>query len=212
MIKLIKSFIVIVILCTNSPFTATTANWFSAIRSFPQTASSEEDNEEWRPPEPKPKAPSKTARDTATGGLKAPAKRTAKTKEPKAAKQPKAPKLPKDPKPSAPRKPAAGRKTQVAKVLKDSGASGLAGTKRKKNDEGKKDDIAREDKEKKQTDCPEEETAEESGPSVRMKEEVRHTHTYTKQDEMELATISNIFHCFFKMICLLSFRFSFSFL
>lgn len=130
--------------------------------------------------------------------MKAPAKRTAKTKEPKAPKQPKSPKLPKDPKPSAPCKPAAGRKTQVAKRLKDSGASGLAGTKRKKNDEGKKDDIAGEDKEKKQTDCPDEETAEESGPSVRMKEEVRHTHMHTKQDEIELATISNIFQCFFK--------------
>lgn len=163
---------------------------YSTTRSFSQTVSSDEDSEEWRPPEPKPKAPSKTARDPAAGEKTAAAKRTAKPKEPKAPKQPKAPKMPKDLKPGAPRKPAAGRKTQAPKVLKDSGASGLAGTKRKKIDEGKKDDMGGGDKGEKQTDCPVEERAEESGPSVRMKEEVRlmdilvnvylHTHTQRK--------------------------------
>uniref|UniRef100_A0A8C9YW61 S1 RNA binding domain 1 n=1 Tax=Sander lucioperca TaxID=283035 RepID=A0A8C9YW61_SANLU len=91
---------------------------------------------------------------------KAAAKRTAKPKEPKAPKQPKAPKVPKVPKPRAPRKTAAERKTQAPKVLKDSGASGLAGTKRKKIDEGKKDDKAGEDKGEEETDCPEVERTE----------------------------------------------------
>uniref|UniRef100_A0A8C4DXU9 S1 RNA-binding domain-containing protein 1 n=1 Tax=Dicentrarchus labrax TaxID=13489 RepID=A0A8C4DXU9_DICLA len=99
-------------------------------RSFSQMESSDDDNEEWSPAQPKPKA-SKTARDPAAGEKKAPAKRTAKPKEPKAPKQPKAPKVPKEPKPRAPRKPAAQRKTLAAKVLKDSSSSGLAGTKRK---------------------------------------------------------------------------------
>ncbi|XP_044069334.1 S1 RNA-binding domain-containing protein 1 [Siniperca chuatsi] len=137
--------------------------------SFSQTMSSDEDSEEWRPPESKPKAPSRTARAPAVGEKKAAAKRTAKPKEPKAPKQPKAPKVPKDLKPRAPRKPVAERKTK--KVLKDSGAPGIAGTKRKKIDEGKKDDKAGEDKGDEQTDCLEGERAEESGPSIRMKEE-----------------------------------------
>ncbi len=169
---------------------------YSTTRSFSQTASSDEDSEEWRPPEPKPKALSKTAREPAAGEKKTAAKKTAKPKEPKALKQPKAPKVPKDPKPRAPRKPAAERKTQAPKVLKDSGASGLAGTKRKKTDEGKKGDLCEGDKGEKQTDCPEEEGAEESGPSIRMKEEVRlmaillsvylHTH---KQRKMKQSAI-----------------------
>ncbi|XP_051232141.1 S1 RNA-binding domain-containing protein 1 [Dicentrarchus labrax] len=133
--------------------------------SFSQMESSDDDNEEWSPAQPKPKA-SKTARDPAAGEKKAPAKRTAKPKEPKAPKQPKAPKVPKEPKPRAPRKPAAQRKTLAAKVLKDSSSSGLAGTKRKMKAEGKN-----EDKVEKQTDCPEQQGAEESGPGVRMKEE-----------------------------------------
>lgn len=143
----------------------------STIRSFSQTASSEDDIEEWRPPEPKPKAPSRTARDPATKELKTPAKRTAKTKEPKPLKQPRAPKVPKDPKPRAPRKPAAERKTQTPKVQKNCGASRLAGTKRK-NDDGKTDDFTSVDKEKKR-DCPEEETHKGSESTIRMKEEVR---------------------------------------
>ncbi|XP_049927595.1 S1 RNA-binding domain-containing protein 1 [Epinephelus moara] len=136
--------------------------------SFSQTVSSDEDCEEWKPQEPKPKAPSKTARAPAAGEKKAAAKRTAKPKEPKAPKQPKAPKVPKVPKPRVPRKPAAERKTQAPKVAKDSAASGLAGTKRKNIDEGKKDDTAGEDEGEKQRDGP---GAEKSGPSVRMKQE-----------------------------------------
>ncbi len=62
---------------------------------------------------------------------------------------------------------------QARAVLKDSSASGSAGRKRNKNDEGKKDDKAGEDEKDKQTDCLEGERAEESGPSIRMKEEVR---------------------------------------
>ncbi|KAM8738438.1 S1 RNA-binding domain-containing protein 1 isoform 1-T1 [Acanthopagrus schlegelii] len=136
--------------------------------SFSVPASSDEDIEEWKPPEPKPKALTKTGRDQTAGEKKAPAKRTAKPKVPKETKPPKAPKVPKEPKPRVPRKPAAERKTQAAKVQKGSGARGLAGTKRKKSDE---DDKLGEDKGEKQTDCPEVETAEESGPSIRMKEE-----------------------------------------
>lgn len=154
-------------------------------RSFSQSASSEEENEEWRPPEPKSKAPSKTTRDTAMGELKATAKRTGNTKEPKAPKQPKAPKLPKDPKPSASCRPAAVRKTQVAKVLKDSSASGLARTKRKKTEVTK-------DEAQKQTDCPERERAEESKPNIRMKEEVRHIYIYTNQPEILQFVINNV--------------------
>ncbi|XP_034753570.1 S1 RNA-binding domain-containing protein 1 [Etheostoma cragini] len=137
--------------------------------SFSQTVSSDEDSDEWRPAEPKPKATSKTARaPTAAGEKKAAAKRAAKPKEPKAPKQPKVPKVSK---PRAPRKTATEQKTQAPKVLKDSGASGLAGTKRKNIDEGKKDDKAGKDKGVKETDCPEVERTEGSGPSIRMKEE-----------------------------------------
>lgn len=130
----------------------------SVFSSFSQTASSEEDNEEWRPPDLKQKAPSKLVRDPSTGKSKAPAKRIAKTKEPK---QPKSPKLPRDPKPRVPRKPAVDRKTQASKVLID---SGLAGPKRKK-------DIVQEI-ESKHADCPNGEMVEERVPSIKMKEEV----------------------------------------
>ncbi|XP_040904982.1 S1 RNA-binding domain-containing protein 1 [Toxotes jaculatrix] len=132
-------------------------------RSFSLTVSSDEDNEEWRPPEPKPKAPIKNA--PAAGEKKAAAKRTAKPKEPKA------PKEPKDPKPRAPRKPAAERKTRAPTMLKNSGTSAVAGRKRKKNDDVKNDDMAEEDKIENQTKCPEGEGAQESGQSNRMKEE-----------------------------------------
>ncbi|XP_034465009.1 S1 RNA-binding domain-containing protein 1 isoform X2 [Hippoglossus hippoglossus] len=136
--------------------------------SFPQTISSDEDSEEWSPSEPKSKAPSKTASAPAAGERKAAAKRTVKPKQPKAPKEPKAPKMPKEPKavkPRAPRKPAAERKPRVPAARKDSGGSGLAGTKRKK------DDKAGEDKGEKQTDGTEGWRAEESGPSISMKEE-----------------------------------------
>ncbi|KAM7408426.1 hypothetical protein PAMA_002243 [Pampus argenteus] len=131
-------------------------------------SSDDEDVEEWRPAEPKLKPPSRAARAPAAGEKKAAAKRIAKPKEPKA---PKEPRVPKEPKPRAPRKPAAGRKPQAPTLLKDPGASGLAGTKRKKTDEGKNDDKAREGEEEKPTDCPEGERANESTPSIRTKEE-----------------------------------------
>ncbi|XP_067466647.1 S1 RNA-binding domain-containing protein 1 isoform X2 [Thunnus thynnus] len=137
--------------------------------SFSQIISSDdEDNEEWRPSEPKPKAPSRTSRAPATGEKKAAAKRTAKSKEPK---EPKAPRVPKEPKPRAPRKPAAERKTRAPTLLKDPAASGLAGTKRKKIDEGKNDDEPGQGDGGKPTDCPEGERAKEGEPSIRMKEE-----------------------------------------
>uniref|UniRef100_A0AAX7V0C0 S1 motif domain-containing protein n=1 Tax=Astatotilapia calliptera TaxID=8154 RepID=A0AAX7V0C0_ASTCA len=134
--------------------------------SFSQTVSSDEDAEEWRPPKPKSKAPNKTARGTATGEKKTTTKKTAKPKEAKAPKEPKAPKVPKEPKLRAPRKPAAGRKTQAAKSLKDSEASVLAGMERKKVDNDYREKTGGI-----QTDCPEETRAEESGTSVRTKEE-----------------------------------------
>uniref|UniRef100_A0A3B4EQL0 S1 RNA binding domain 1 n=1 Tax=Pundamilia nyererei TaxID=303518 RepID=A0A3B4EQL0_9CICH len=115
---------------------------------------SDEDAEEWRPPKPKSKAPNKTARGTATGEKKTTAKKTAKPKEAKAPKEPKAPKVPKEPKLRAPRKPAAGRKTQARKKVDNDYREKTGGI---------------------QTDCPEETRAEESGTSVRTKEEVRQT-------------------------------------
>ncbi|XP_041866973.1 S1 RNA-binding domain-containing protein 1 isoform X2 [Melanotaenia boesemani] len=130
--------------------------------SFSQAVSSDEDSEEWRPPEPKQKAQSKTPRVPATGEKKTATKRTAKPKVPK---EPKAPKVPRDPKPRAPQKPAAERKIQASKSSKDPAVSGLAATKMKKthNFGG--------DKEKTQNDCSKEERAHESGTSIRMKEE-----------------------------------------
>uniref|UniRef100_A0A3Q1I2I3 S1 motif domain-containing protein n=1 Tax=Anabas testudineus TaxID=64144 RepID=A0A3Q1I2I3_ANATE len=116
--------------------------------SFSQTMSSDEDSEEWEPPELK--AQKRTARAPAAGEKKAAAKRGAKPKEPNVPKEPNASKLTRAPKPSAPCKP--------AKCLRGSKASVLPGMKRKKNDE-------------KQIDCPEEERAEESGTSIRTKEE-----------------------------------------
>uniref|UniRef100_A0A3Q2DDD0 S1 RNA-binding domain-containing protein 1 n=1 Tax=Cyprinodon variegatus TaxID=28743 RepID=A0A3Q2DDD0_CYPVA len=64
------------------------------IRSFSQVVSSDEDMEEWRPPE------STNATSTAARGLKASGMKAApkKTTKPKAPKEPKAPKVPKEPK------------------------------------------------------------------------------------------------------------------
>uniref|UniRef100_A0A3Q4MQF5 S1 RNA binding domain 1 n=1 Tax=Neolamprologus brichardi TaxID=32507 RepID=A0A3Q4MQF5_NEOBR len=118
--------------------------------SFSQTADSDEDAEEWSPPKPKSKAPNKTARGTATGEKKTTAKKTAKPKEAKAPKEPKAPKVPKEPKLRAPRKPAARRKTQARKKVDNDYREKTGGI---------------------QTECPEETRAEESGTSVRTKEE-----------------------------------------
>ncbi|XP_029961832.1 S1 RNA-binding domain-containing protein 1 [Salarias fasciatus] len=84
-------------------------------------------------------------------------------KDPKAPRVPKAPKVPKELKPRAPRKPAAQRKTQSAKSLKEPGASGLAG-----EDINKEDG---EDKREEQPGCAEGNRVEESGTSLRTKEE-----------------------------------------
>lgn len=136
---------------------------FFLFRSFSHTASSEEDTEEWRPPDSKQKAPTKLAGDPSTAGrVKAPAKRTAKPREPKEPRQPKAPKVPREPKPRVPRKAAACRKTQASEVLKD---SGLGGAKIK-------DDMVGEG-ELNKMDGPKRKTAEERVPGIRMKEEVR---------------------------------------
>jgi len=74
------------------------------LRSFSPSVSSEEELDEWQPPEPK--VPRKTTKDPASGEKKPAAKRTAKPKEPKAPKPPKEPKAPKPPKePKAPKPP-----------------------------------------------------------------------------------------------------------
>lgn len=118
------------------------------FRSFHHAASSEEDPEEWRPPDCKHKAPTKPVGDSAAVKVRAPAKRTAKPKEPKQPRQPKTSKVPKEPKLEVPRR-ATVRKTQAPKVVKDSGS-----------------ELYR-------VDSPKMETAEENVPTIRMKEEVR---------------------------------------
>ncbi|XP_075902262.1 S1 RNA-binding domain-containing protein 1 [Nelusetta ayraudi] len=129
--------------------------------SFSHTASSEEDTEEWRPPDSKQKAPTKLVGDLSTAGkVKAPAKRTAKPREPKEPRQPKAPKVPREPKPRVPRKAAACRKTQASEVVKD---SGLGGAKIKEDMVG--------EAELNKMDGPKRKTAEDRVPSIRMKEE-----------------------------------------
>lgn len=135
----------------------------STIRSFTQTMSSDEDSQEWKPQEQKPKGSKNPTRAPATGEKKAAAKRPAKPKEPKPPKEPKAPRVPKEPKPRAPRKPISEGKPRGRKVSKDPGASRLGGPKGKKTD-----DEAEEGKAESQVRCQEE-----GEPSVRMKEEVR---------------------------------------
>ncbi|MEQ2301061.1 hypothetical protein AMECASPLE_032147 [Ameca splendens] len=129
--------------------------------SFSQIASSDEDMEEWRPPESK-KAASKTARPPTAGGMKAASKRTAK---PKAPKEPKVLKVPKDPKPRAPRKRAAEQKSLNTQRTEDTAKSVSAGTKRKKTN----DDDLGDNKRNTQTDCPEEQRVD---TGIRMKQEV----------------------------------------
>ncbi|XP_068597742.1 S1 RNA-binding domain-containing protein 1 [Brachionichthys hirsutus] len=119
------------------------------------------DEEEWTPAERKTKAPIKTARHRAATAKKAPAKKRATTEESKAPRQASAPTEPKDPKPKAPRKPSA----KAADVLKSSAALGLRRTKRK-NNTVKKDDDPEE-----LANCSEGENAEQSGPSIKMKDE-----------------------------------------
>uniref|UniRef100_A0A1A7WKQ9 S1 RNA-binding domain-containing protein 1 n=3 Tax=Iconisemion striatum TaxID=60296 RepID=A0A1A7WKQ9_9TELE len=95
-------------------------------RSFSEAASSDEDVEEWRPPESK--APSKRARGPAAGVKKPAATRTAKPKVPK---EPKVRKASGDPKPRATRKPAAERKPPVSRSPKNAAVAETAATKRK---------------------------------------------------------------------------------
>lgn len=131
------------------------------FRSFSHTASSEEDTEEWRPPDSKQKAPTRLVGDPLTGKVKAPAKRTAKPKEPKEQRQPKTPKVPREPKQKVPRRAAVGRKTGAPGVLKD---SGLGVTKIKEEIVG--------EAELNKMNSPVRKTAEEKIPCIRMKEEV----------------------------------------
>lgn len=129
---------------------------------------SDEDGEEWKPPETQPKAQRKTTRAPAEGKKKATTKRAAKPKETKVSKVPNAPKVAKDNKRRAQCKPAAEPTTQGTKCLKDSEACISPGMKRKKNE-----DKELKNAEEKQITDPEKERPVESGPSIRMKEEVR---------------------------------------
>uniref|UniRef100_A0A1A8CG21 S1 RNA binding domain 1 n=1 Tax=Nothobranchius kadleci TaxID=1051664 RepID=A0A1A8CG21_NOTKA len=95
-------------------------------RSFSEAVSSDEDMEEWRPPEPK--TSSKRARGPAAGVKKPAATRTAKPKVPK---EPKVHKASGVPKPRATRKPAAEGKPPVSRNPKNAAVPGTATTKRK---------------------------------------------------------------------------------
>lgn len=137
---------------------------FSPIRSFSQTASSDEDSEEWRPSEPKTKT-RKATRDPASKKPK-PFKRTAKRSEPKESIEPEGPKNP---------KPAPEKKTNTAKDVKNTGESALPVSKMKQNNEGRKKREAGGNTKKQQMKCPEEQPTSTSGPSIRIKEEVGQT-------------------------------------
>ncbi|XP_059928858.1 S1 RNA-binding domain-containing protein 1 isoform X2 [Gadus macrocephalus] len=112
--------------------------------SFSQSMSSEEDLDEWRPPEPK--VSSETTIDPVSGKKKTAAKRTAKPKEPrapkapkeprapKAPKEPRAPKAPKEPKPRAPAKTPSKQKACVPRTIKASTSTMGPGRKRKHED------------------------------------------------------------------------------
>ncbi|KAF3708044.1 S1 RNA-binding domain-containing protein 1 [Channa argus] len=139
--------------------------------SFSQAMSSDEDSEEWRSSDSKPKRPRKTARAPIAGEENTAVKGTTKPKETKAPKEPKAYKMNRNPKPKVPRKPAAGPKTVACKGLKESKASELPEMYRERNYEGKNDKHSEEHKGDKLFDCPEGKGAEESGQSIRMKEE-----------------------------------------
>uniref|UniRef100_A0A8C6NJR4 S1 RNA binding domain 1 n=1 Tax=Nothobranchius furzeri TaxID=105023 RepID=A0A8C6NJR4_NOTFU len=94
--------------------------------SFSEAVSSDEDMEEWRPPEAK--TSSKRARGPAAGVKKPAATRTAKPKVPK---EPKVHKASGVPKPRATRKPAAEGKPPVSRNPKNAAVPGTATTKRK---------------------------------------------------------------------------------
>lgn len=133
--------------------------------------SSEEDIDEWRPPEPNPKGPSKPVRAAAAGVKKIAAKRTTKPREPKTPKEPKAPKVTKCLKPRAPRKSAAEQKTRTSVGIKEQERSVFSGMKIK-TDLGKNTEYSLEDTKEKQP-YSELMRTEENGPPIRMKEEVR---------------------------------------
>lgn len=143
-------------------------NTFSLIRSFSQEASSDEDNDEWRPSEPKTKT-RKATRDSASKELK-PLKTTSERSESNQSIEPQDPKYPKT---RVSPNPAAEKKSKTAKDLQNTGDSGLPGTKMKQNNGGKKKRVAGGNTKKQQTQCPEEQSATTSGPSKRIKEEVR---------------------------------------
>eukprot|EP00066_Takifugu_rubripes_P012162 XP_011601428.1 PREDICTED: S1 RNA-binding domain-containing protein 1 isoform X1 [Takifugu rubripes] len=137
--------------------------------SFSQTVS-EEDNEEWRPSEPKTKT-CKADRPPASKKLKAPLKRTTKRTEAQASTQPQAPEDPTHLKPAVLCKPAAEEKTKTAHVLANTGKSVLPARKKKQMKEGQKKSIAGGNIKKQRSNSPEEEMANKSGPSNRVKEE-----------------------------------------
>lgn len=143
---------------------------YSPIRSFSQTVSSEEDNEEWRPSEPKAKT-CKADRHPASKKLKAPLKRTTKGTEAQASTQPQAPEDPTHLKPAVLCNAVAEKKT--TRVLANTGKSVLPASKKKQTKEGQKKSIAGGNMKKQRSNSPEEEMANKSGPSNRIKAEVR---------------------------------------
>uniref|UniRef100_A0A674P9F4 S1 RNA binding domain 1 n=1 Tax=Takifugu rubripes TaxID=31033 RepID=A0A674P9F4_TAKRU len=105
----------------------------------------EEDNEEWRPSEPKTKT-CKADRPPASKKLKAPLKRTTKRTEAQASTQPQAPEDPTHLKPAVLCKPAAEEKTKTAHVLANTGKSVLPARKKKQMKEGQKKKATETDK------------------------------------------------------------------
>lgn len=158
---------------TSTLFLKSIPNAFSSIRSFSQTASSDEDTEEWRPSEPKTKT-HKTTKDPTSKQLK-PFKRTAKRSEPKESIELKDPEYIK---PRLSPKPAAEKITKTVKELQYTGESQLPQPKMKQNNVEKKKRVAGGNTKKQQTQCPEEQPATTSGPSNRIKEEVRQMAEY----------------------------------
>lgn len=161
------------------------SNTFSPVRSFSQTASSDEDKE-WRPSDPKTKT-RKATRDPTSNELKPP-KRNAKRSEPKESIEPQDAKYPK---PGVSLNPAAEKKT--TRDLKNTGESGLPGTKKKQSNEGKKKRVGGGNAKKQQAKCPEEQPATTSGPSNRIKEEARQmaVSIFTTQIFLPFKTIDN---------------------
>lgn len=130
----------------------------------------------------------KANRDPASKKLKAPLKRTAKRTEPHESSQPQAPEHPQYPKPRVSCNTAPERKTKTAGVLKNTVESELPGTKKKQKNQGQKKNNVRGNTHQ-QTNRPEEETANKSGPSNRLKEEVR---------QMEVSIFTTLIFLYFK--------------